>query len=336
MEKPAVLVTGGAGYVGSHVALALADAGRPVVILDNLSASARTAADPRATFIEGEVADGALVRRILADHRIDTVIHCAGSVNAAHSVAHPLAHYANNTEATRALAESLVAGGVRRLVFSSSAAVYGAQDTILVDETVAPAPISPYGRSKWMAEQILTDAAAAHPLQVCLLRYFNAVGADPAGRSGPRGAGGGHLLMVAVEAATGGRAFVPVYGDDYPTRDGTGMRDYVHVSDLAQAHLVVLEAMARPGPAVRLLNCGYGTGHTVLEVLAAVERAGGAPVPRRILPRRAGDPAAVIADASALRALGWRPAHATLEAMVGDALAWERRARGAALKTVQA
>lgn len=325
MTKPAILVTGGAGYIGSHATLALLDAGYPVVVLDNLTTGFRWAVDLRATFVQGAVEDDTLVRDTLTTHGIRAVLHFAGSILVPESVANPLKYYRNNTVASRALIESAIACGVPHFIFSSTATLYGIVTDWPIREDFPIQPINPYGKSKQMTEVMLADVAAAHPINYAALRYFNVAGADPRGRSGQSTAGATHLIKVAVEAATGKRDHIAVFGTDYDTRDGTGLRDYIHVSDLAAAHLDALEAlMANPGRNYTL-NVGYGTGSTVLEVLDAVDRVTNTAVMRRIEPRRAGDPPILVADNSAiLAALPWRPKRADLDLIIADALAWER------------
>ncbi|MGP1282305.1 MAG: UDP-glucose 4-epimerase GalE [Parasphingopyxis sp.] len=325
-EKPAILVTGGAGYIGSHAALALLDAGWPVVVLDNLVTGFRWAVPDGATFAEGDIADAALVAKLIGDHDIRAVMHFAGSVVVPESVENPLKYYDNNTAKSRVLIETAVANGVPHFLFSSTAATYGIPDTIPVTETMPAHPINPYGRSKLMTEWMLRDTAAAHPLNYCALRYFNVAGADPEGRSGQSTAGATHLIKVAVEAALGKRDGVAVFGTDYDTADGTGVRDYIHVTDLAAAHIHALEKLIAAPDESHILNCGYGSGFSVLEVLDSVDRVAGVTLNRSMEPRRAGDPDALIADNSAiLSALPWRPRHADLDGIVADALAWERR-----------
>jgi len=329
--KVPVLVTGGAGYIGSHAALALLGAGWPVVVIDDLSTGFAWAVPEGAAFVEGDIADQALVARLIGEHGIGAILHFAGSVVVPESVAQPLAYYENNTVKSRALIASAVAGGVRHFIFSSTAAVYGIPDKVPVAEDARTAPINPYGASKLMTERMLTDAAAAHPLNAGILRYFNVAGADPGGRSGLSSAGATHLVKVAVEAACGRRGHVDIYGTDFATADGTGVRDYVHVSDLAAAHLHVLERLIAAPDESLLLNCGYGRGFSVLDVLASVERVANRRIERRIAPRRPGDPDSVIADNRAILAtLDWRPERDDLDTIVADALAWERRlaARG--------
>ncbi|WP_419827740.1 UDP-glucose 4-epimerase GalE [Sphingomonas sp.] len=325
-DKPfAVMVTGGAGYIGSHAVLALADAGWPVVVLDNLVTGFRWAVDPRATLVEGDVGDEALVGRAIGEHGIGAIMHFAGSVVVPESVKNPLKYYGNNTANSRALIAAAVAGGVRHFIFSSTAATYGVPDESPVTEATPQVPINPYGMSKLMTEIMLKDVAAAHPLNYCALRYFNVAGADPQGRSGQSTAGATHLIKVANEAATGKRGHVAIFGTDYATPDGTGVRDYIHVTDLAAAHLLALDALIADPAASHVYNCGYGRGFSVLEVLDAVERASGVTIERRMEPRRAGDPDALIAANDAIvRAFGWRPAHDDLDTIVAHALAWER------------
>ena len=326
MTKPTILVTGGAGYIGSHATLALLDAGYPVVVLDNLATGFRWAVDPRATFVQGAVEDDALVRETLSTHDIRAILHFAGSILVPESVENPLKYYRNNTVASRALIESAVACGVPHFIFSSTATLYGIVEEWPIREDFAIQPINPYGKSKQMTEMMLADVAAAHPINYAALRYFNVAGADPQGRSGQSTAGATHLIKVAVEAATGKRDHVAVFGTDYDTRDGTGLRDYIHVSDLAAAHLDALEALMANPDGNYTLNVGYGTGSTVLEVLDAVDRVTNMAIERKIEPRRAGDPPILVADNSAiLAALPWRPQRADLDLIIADALAWERQ-----------
>lgn len=323
--KPAVLVTGGAGYIGSHAALALLDAGWPVVVLDNLLTGFRWAVPDGAIFVEGDVGDAERVSALIVEHDIHAIMHFAGSVVVPESVENPLKYYDNNTARSRTLIETAIAGGVPHFLFSSTAATYGIPETIPVTETMPTVPINPYGRSKLMTEYMLADAASAHPINYCALRYFNVAGADPDGRSGQSTAGATHLIKVAVEAALGTRSGVSVFGTDYDTPDGTGVRDYIHVTDLAAAHVGALEKLIAAPDESHILNCGYGRGFSVLEVLDSVDRVAGVTLERMMEPRRAGDPDALIADNSAiLEALPWRPQHADLDGIVEDALAWEK------------
>ncbi|MBY4637453.1 UDP-glucose 4-epimerase GalE [Sphingopyxis sp. XHP0097] len=321
----AVLVTGGAGYIGSHAVLALLDAGWRVVVLDNLVTGFRWAVPTGAVFVEGDVGDERLVARVLAEHRIGAIMHFAGSVVVPESVADPLKYYDNNSARSRSLIAAAVFAGVRHFIFSSTAATYGIPDAIPVREDAPQRPINPYGMSKLMTEAMLADVAAAHDFNYCALRYFNVAGADPHARSGQSTVGATHLIKVAVEAALGRRRHVDIFGTDFATPDGTGVRDYIHVSDLAAAHLLALDALiAEPAKSHRL-NAGYGRGFSVREVLDAVDRATGRPVERRIVGRRPGDPDALVADNSAIRAaLGWAPLYADLDTIVAHALAWER------------
>ncbi|KKC27699.1 UDP-glucose 4-epimerase GalE [Sphingomonas sp. SRS2] len=321
----AILVTGGAGYIGSHAVLALLDAGWSVSVIDNLVTGFRQAVDSRARFHEGDIADAALVARIIAGDGIGAILHFAGSVVVPESVEKPLKYYRNNTANSRSLIESAVEGGVRHFIFSSTAATYGIPAEIPVREDMPTVPINPYGMSKLMTEAMLKDVAAAHPINYCALRYFNVAGADPDGRAGQSTAGATHLIKVAVGAALGKRAEVAIFGTDYATPDGTGVRDYIHVSDLADAHLHALDTLiARPDES-HVMNCGYGRGFSVLEVLDSVDRITGGTVVRRMEPRRAGDPDALVADNSRILATTpWRPRLADLDTIVNHALAWER------------
>ena len=326
IDKVPVLVTGGAGYIGSHAVLALRDAGWPVAVIDNLSTGFAFAVPEGVPFYEGDIADAALLAHIFAEQGSRAVMHFAGSVVVPESVENPLKYYGNNTAKTRALIEAAVTAGVPHFIFSSTAATYGIPDASPVNEDTEQRPINPYGMSKLMSEIMLGDVAAAHSLNFCALRYFNVAGADPAGRSGQSTAGATHLIKVAVEAALGKREAVEVYGTDYATPDGTGVRDYIHVSDLAAAHVLALEAlMAEPGRSLTL-NCGYGRGFSVLEVLDAVDRATNRKLERRLKPRRAGDPDSLVAANERIKAtLPWEPRHADLDTIVEHALAWERR-----------
>jgi len=267
-----------------------------------------------------------LVARIISEQRVGAIMHFAGSVVVPDSVVDPLGYYANNTVKSRALIESAVKGGVGHFIFSSTAAVYGIPDRIPVAEDAATAPINPYGASKLMTERMLADSAAAYPINTCALRYFNVAGADPAGRSGLSTRGATHLIKVAVEAATGQRDHVDIYGADFDTPDGTGVRDYIHVSDLAAAHVAALERLIAARGESLILNCGYGHGYSVTEVLDSVDRVTNRKVERRLMPRRAGDPPAVIADNRRILAtLDWRPERDDLDTIIADALAWERK-----------
>ncbi|MBD8735029.1 UDP-glucose 4-epimerase GalE [Sphingomonas sp. CFBP 13706] len=319
------MVTGGAGYIGSHAVLALLDAGHEVVVVDNLVTGFDWAVDPRATLVEANVADDAKVRAAIRDHKVRAIMHFAGSVVVPESVSDPLKYYRNNTAASRSLIESAVAEGVPHFIFSSTAATYGTPEKVPVAEGDPTVPINPYGMSKLMTEAMLRDVAAAHPINYAALRYFNVAGADPQGRSGQSTVGATHLIKIAVEAATGKRSHVGVYGTDFATPDGTGVRDYIHVSDLAAAHVAALDLLVAEPTKSHTLNAGYGTGFSVLEVLDAVDKVTNMTIDRRLEGRRAGDPAMLISDNSAiLSTLDWQPRHADLDGIVRDALAWER------------
>lgn len=321
-----VLVTGGAGYIGSHAVLALRDRGTPVAVIDNLSTGFRFAIPDGVAFYQGDIADQDLVQRIVREQQIGAVMHFAGSIIVPESVADPLKYYNNNTVKSRALIEAVVAAGVPHFIFSSTAATYGIPAVSPVNEDVPRQPINPYGWSKLMTEQMLADTAFAHRLNYCALRYFNVAGADPQARSGQSTAGATHLIKVAVEAALGMRESVGVFGTDYATPDGTGVRDYIHVSDLAQAHVLALDALIEQPDRSLTMNCGYGRGFSVLEVLDAVDRVTNRTITRVLGPRRAGDPDSLVSDPSRIKAtLPWVPQHADLDVIVRHALAWERK-----------
>lgn len=326
MSDAPVLVTGGAGYIGSHAVLALKNAGRAVVVLDDLSNGVREAVPAEVPLEVADVADRAAVGEILRRHKIAQVLHFAGSVRVDESVADPLKYYRNNTAASRSFLQACVAHGVARFVFSSTAAAYGIPEESPVGEDAPKSPINPYGWSKLMTEQMLRDTIAAHPgLRVAILRYFNVAGADPDMRTGQRTRNATHLIKVASEVAAGKRAGMQIFGTDYPTPDGTCIRDYIHVSDLAEAHVKVLDWLADHGP-LGVFNCGYGRGYSVREVLKAVADAAGAPLTVSEGPRRPGDPPALVSDAARIRReVGWRPSRDDLDLIVRTALAWERR-----------
>lgn len=319
-----ILVTGGAGYIGSHVARQLAERGERIVTLDNLSTGFRSAV-LHGDFVQGDTGDAALVARVLAGHDVDTVMHFAAHIVVPESVANPLKYYRNNTANTRTLLECCTAAGVRQFVFSSTAAVYGMPATGSASEDTPTSPINPYGWSKLMSERMLADVAAAFPLRYVALRYFNVAGADPGGRIGQSTPEATHLIKVACEHVTGKRERVEIFGTDYDTPDGTCVRDYIHVEDLAAAHLKALDYL-RAGEASTTLNCGYGRGFSVREVLDQVAQAAGRPLRIVESPRRAGDPPRLVASAERIQErLGWRPRHQDIGGIVRTALAWEQR-----------
>ena len=317
------LVTGGAGYIGSHMVWHLVDQGEDVVVIDDLSTGFEWAVAPQAKFVSGDCGDEKQIRQLIADHDIDAIIHFAGSIIVPESVADPLGYYLNNTLKSRSLIATAVAGGVSNFIFSSTAAVYGTPSSYPVTEETPLGPESPYGRSKLMTEMMLADAADAHDLRFAALRYFNVAGADPKGRAGQSTRSATHLIKVACEAAIGKRDCVTVYGDDYGTPDGTGIRDYIHVSDLVSIHAEALNAL-QAGRNSFTANCGYGHGYSVLEVLDAVRRVSGCSIPVAVGPRRQGDPAAIVGSPRLIEeTLGWRPRFDDLDEIVETALRWE-------------
>jgi UDP-glucose 4-epimerase len=323
-----ILVTGGAGYIGSHMVHALVDAGERVVVLDNLSTGFDWLLPKGVPLIVGETGDQLRVASLIAEHRIDAIIHFAASIVVPDSVRDPLGYYRNNTVNSRALIEVAVNSGVRQFIFSSTAAVYGNPAQWPVSEDTPVQPMSPYGSSKLMTEMMLKDVGAAHGLQYTILRYFNVAGADPEMRSGQATLGATHLIKVAVETALGMRAKMDVYGTDYNTADGTCIRDYIHVTDLVGAHVAALAHLRNRG-ASTTLNCGYGHGYSVLEVIDAVKRVSGRDFTVTHAPRRPGDPAVIVADPARIRSqLAWRPRFDSLDTIVGHALAWEQRLHG--------
>jgi len=323
-SKKSVLVTGGAGYIGSHVVLQLRERGERVVILDNLTTGFRQAAGDTPLVI-GDVGDMTLVDRLLAEHDVDTVMHFAARNIVPDSVRQPLVYYHNNTGMTRNLLESCMRGNVRKFVFSSTAAVYGVPEQGVAREEAVPAPISPYGTSKLMSEWMLRDLSAVTDFRHVSLRYCNVAGSDPQGRVGQATAKATLLIKVACEHAVGKRPYVSVFGTDYPTRDGTGVRDYIHVADLARAHVDALEYLRRGG-ASDVLNCGYGRGYSVLEVLDSVARVSGRTLDVRYEPRREGDLPSLVASASKVRErLGWQPRLDDLDTIVRNTLRWEEK-----------
>ena len=320
-----ILVTGGAGYIGSHMVHELVDAGEKVVALDNLVTGFDWAVAEGVPLIVGDTGDQPLVASLIAEHGVDAIIHFAASTVVPESVAQPLAYYRNNTVNSRALIETAVNGGVKHFIFSSTAAVYGNPEHVPVKEDAPTVPMSPYGASKLMTETMLRDAGFAHGLGYVVLRYFNVAGADPKLRTGQSTRNATHLIKVATEAAIGQRPKVDVFGTDYPTPDGTGIRDYIHVTDLARAHSDALRHLRAGGESLTL-NCGYGHGFSVLEVIDAVKRVSGVHFRVETGPRRPGDPAQVVAAADRARALlGWRPQLDDLSAIVAHALAWQKK-----------
>jgi UDP-glucose 4-epimerase len=320
----AVLVTGGAGYIGSHMVLELVDSGEDVVVLDDLSTGIRQVLPAEAKLVVGDMGDHALISRILDEHGIDAIAHFAAKIVVPESVADPLAYYLNNTVKSRTLIETAVRGGVKNVIFSSTAAVYGDTDVNPIHEDLPLAPINPYGRSKLMTEWMLEDTARAHDLRYVALRYFNVAGADPKGRSGQSTPNATHLIKVAAQAALGHRPYLQVFGTDYPTPDGSCVRDYIQVTDLAKAHMAALTHLRGGGDSLTL-NCGYGRGFSVLEVIEVVKRISGVDFEVRQEPRRAGDPAALVAQVDRIRgALGWSAQYDDLDAIVDQALRWER------------
>jgi UDP-glucose 4-epimerase len=319
-----ILVTGGAGYIGSHMVLELLDAGEKVVVVDNLSTGFAAAVPKGVELVVGDFGDSALIARLIEKHGVDAVIHFAAMIVVPESVAKPLQYYRNNTVNAHALIATVIEARVPRFIFSSTAAVYGTPEVSPVGEDAPLKPESPYGRSKMMVEMMLADAAAAHPhLRYVALRYFNVAGADPKGRAGQSTAGATHLIKVAAETALGKRGSITVFGTDYPTPDGTCIRDYIHVTDLCAAHTAALRHL-RQGGGSDVFNCGYGRGLSVLEVIEAVKRVSGKDFRVVYGPRRPGDPAAIVASPAKIKAaFGWRPEHDNLDEIVASALDWE-------------
>jgi UDP-glucose 4-epimerase len=319
------LVTGGAGYIGSHTVHALLDRGDRVVVLDNLSTGIRAQVGEAAPFVKGDVADRALLEKTIKDHGVDAVIHFAGSIVVPESVADPLAYYENNVVKSRDVIAVCLASDVKQFIFSSTATVY-AEDAIQpLAEDERKAPISPYARSKLMTEWMLEDVARAHDFRYHILRYFNVAGADPKGRTGQSNPNATHLIKRAAMASLGRVSHLDIFGTDYPTPDGTGVRDYIHVTDLANAHLLALDALRAGAPAT-VYNCGYGHGLSVREVVEGVERVTGKKLPVKEGPRRPGDPPTLISDPRRIKAaLGWKPEHDDLDGIIRSAIAWERR-----------
>lgn len=318
-----VLVTGGAGYIGGQTVIALLDRGETPVVLDDLSTGNRAAVPSQVTLVVGDVGDLDTVGRVIERCKIDAILHFAAKIVVPESVADPLSYYLNNTVKTRALLEAAVRRNVRHFVFSSTAAVYGSPTKMPVTEETDPAPLSPYGTSKLMSELMIRDASTAYDLRHVILRYFNVAGADSKGRHGQSTPNATHLIKVAIETALGQRPFMNIFGNDYPTPDGTCVRDYIHVCDLAHAHLLALDYLRQDGVS-RTLNCGYGRGYSVREVVEEVKSIAGADFEVRQARRRPGDAAAIIASNEQLLKLGWKPKRDDLSTIVRDALAWEK------------
>jgi UDP-glucose 4-epimerase len=320
-----VLVTGGAGYIGSHMVHALAEAGEGVVVVDNLSTGFSGFVPGGVPLVVGDAGDESLIESTIAQYDVESIVHFAGSVVVPDSMRDPLGYYRNNTMTTQSLLKAAVKSGVSRFIFSSTAAVYGNPDQVPVPETAPTRPLSPYGSSKLMTEIMLHDVAAAHGMSYVVLRYFNVAGADPAARIGLATIGATHLLKIAVEAATGQRAKVDVFGTDYPTSDGSCIRDFIHVSDLAQAHRAALSYL-RGGGRSLTLNCGYGRGYSVLETIEAVRRVSGRNFAVQYAARRPGDIMTMVADTTRIHAaLDWTPQYDDLDTIAAHALAWEEK-----------
>lgn len=318
-----VLVTGGAGYIGSHTTLELLDAGETVVVIDNLSTGFRWAVPAAASLVVGDIGDGALSVHVIREHNVGAIIHLAGSLVVPESVSDPLGYYLNNTVKSRALLEAAVRTGVRHFIFASTDSVYGAPDVVPIAEDAPLRPVSPYGWSKLMTEIMLKDASAAYGLRAMLLRYFNVAGADPKGRAGASTQWATQLIKVACETALGKRPQMEVFGTDYPTPDGTCIRDYTHVTDLARAHVIALRHLRRGG-STDTYNCGYSKGYSVLQVVEAVRRISGRDFAVRYAGRRSGDPPVLVGDTGKIRSvLGWQPQHDDLDRMIAQMLAWE-------------
>ncbi|MBV6657182.1 MAG: UDP-glucose 4-epimerase GalE [Devosiaceae bacterium] len=323
-----VLVTGGAGYIGSHMVHALVDRGESVLVIDNMTTGYRPNLAPQAVLVVGDIGDQILVERLMREYSVDAVVHFAGSIVVPESVADPLAYYANNTVKSRTLMAAAVTCGVEHFIFSSTAAVYGMPTTDMVKEVTPTAPISPYGSSKLMTEMMLADTARAHKFRYTALRYFNVAGADPDGRAGQYSANATHLIKIATQTALGQRDHMSIFGADYDTPDGTGVRDYIHVSDLIAAHCLALDRLRQGGDSL-VANCGYGRGYSVRDVIASVKRVANVDFEVREAPRRAGDPGTLVARSDRAREmLGWVPQHDDLDTIVGHALAWEARLSG--------
>ncbi|MDO4723244.1 MAG: UDP-glucose 4-epimerase GalE [Comamonadaceae bacterium] len=324
MNHHKILVVGGAGYIGSHMVKQLRQQGAAVVVLDDLSAGYADAVVAGAQLVVGSAADASLLAQLFAQHRFDAVMHFASFIQVGESVAEPAKYYANNVAATLTLLQAMRAAGVLRFIFSSTAAVYGNPQQLPIDEDHPKQPINPYGRSKWMAEQMLEDFDQAYGLKSVCLRYFNAAGADPEGELGERHVPETHLIPLVLQAAAGRRAAISVFGTDYDTPDGSCIRDYIHIADLCQAHALALQHLLAGGPSLRL-NLGNGQGFSVLEVIEAARQVTGRDIAVRLEPRRPGDPARLVADSRRARELlGWQPQHAQLSTIIAHAWAWEQ------------
>jgi UDP-glucose 4-epimerase len=327
-----VLVTGGAGYIGGHMVLALLDAGHTPIVFDNLSTGFRWSVPEGVPLVVGDVGDFELVLRTLQTHRVDAIAHFAAKLVVPESVADPLGYYLNNTVKSRSLMAAAVAAGVKKFVFSSTAAVYGNTSDKPIGEDAPLAPLSPYGSSKQLTEVMLRDVAAAHDMRYVILRYFNVAGSDPSMRHGQSTANATHLIKVAIQTALGMRSHMEIFGTDYPTPDGTGIRDYIHVTDLIAAHVLALTHLDRGGESM-VVNCGYGHGYSVSEVIETVRKVSGKPVEARFGPRRAGDPVTIVADSARIRSrLGWEPRLDDLATIVEHSLRWESMLRERNLK----
>ncbi|MBB3018478.1 UDP-glucose 4-epimerase [Microvirga lupini] len=327
-----VLVTGGAGYIGGHMVLALLDAGHRPIVFDNLSTGFRWSVPEGVPLVVGDIGDFELVLRTLQAHQIDAIAHFAAKLVVPESVTDPLGYYLNNTVKSRSLMAAAVAAGVKKFVFSSTAAVYGNASDRPLGEDAPLAPLSPYGSSKQLTEVMLRDVAAAHDMRYVILRYFNVAGSDPAMRHGQSTANATHLIKVAIQTALGMRSHMEVFGTDYPTPDGTCIRDYIHVTDLIEAHMLALSHLDRGGESL-VVNCGYGHGYSVSEVIETVRKVSGKPVEARFAPRRAGDPVTIVANSDRIRSrLGWQPRHDDLASIVDHSLRWESMLRERNLK----
>lgn len=325
--RPTIVVTGGAGYIGSHVLLALRDSGWPVVAVDNLVTGVACLVPADVMLVKADCGDAERMRALLAEHAAGAVMHFAASTVVPESVADPMKYYLNNAVNTARLIEACIGAGVGKFIYSSTAAVYGEAEATFVSEEEPPRPVSPYGKSKLMGEEMLADAAQAHPFRFVALRYFNVAGADPAGRSGQATPHATHLVKVACQAAAGVRPFMEIYGSDYDTPDGTCVRDYIHVSDLADAHIAALDHLMS-GADSTVVNCGYGRGYSVLEVIDAVRRASGVDFDACRVSRRPGDVAQLVCASRLMRErFGWRPKHDRLDTIVRTAYGWECRLR---------